>query len=259
MPDSKGGRILIVEDEPAIAKLEKARLEHAGFATVVAGTTRDARLIVEKGDIDLIVLDNHLPGNASGLDFYLQLKQAGYHLPVILVTGYSDEETAIKALRAGVRDYLTKSAAYLNYLAEAAERVLREVRMERQLIASKARMASILAAAADALIVVERDGCITLFSPAAEDLFRCSAGDALAQPVTKFIPQPLRGVVSGELVTIRQPEGRLFVSTTQRTLPGVRADGTTVTLEAHVAEADADGERYVALALRERTAGPTPT
>jgi PAS domain S-box-containing protein len=260
MPDSKGSRILIVEDEPAIAKLEKARLEHAGYTAVVASTTREARQIVEQGGVDLVVLDNHLPGNVIGLDFYLQLKQAGYHIPVILVTGFSDEETAIKALRAGVRDYLTKSAAYLNYLAEVVERVLREVRMEQQLVASKARLASILAAASDPLIIVERDERITLFSPAAEELFRCSAGDALGQPVSQFITQKLRGVVSGELVTVRHPEGRVFVSTSQRVLSGRRADGSPVTLAARIAEADADGERYLALALSDansRTGGPS--
>ena len=56
------------------------------------------------GGIDLLVLDYRLSGPEDGLTFYLRLKSDGIVLPVILVTGYSDDATIVRALRVGVRD-----------------------------------------------------------------------------------------------------------------------------------------------------------
>src|ERR1019366_3745891 len=58
--------------------------------------------------------------------------------PAILATGFSDEATLLQALRAGVRDFVPKTADYLNYLAPAVARVLKEVRTEHELAESRA-------------------------------------------------------------------------------------------------------------------------
>ena len=59
---------------------------------------------VAAGQVDLIILDQRLNSGTSGLEFFRQLKEAGYNVPAILVTGLNDENTLIEALRAGVRD-----------------------------------------------------------------------------------------------------------------------------------------------------------
>lgn len=97
----------------------------------------------------MILLDYRLPGGADGLDFYERLEAAGYDPPVILVTGFGNEATAIQALRVGVRDFVTKSAEYLEYLPEAVERVLRQVRTESQLAASEERFRLVVRATQD--------------------------------------------------------------------------------------------------------------
>ena len=72
----------------------------------------------------MLLLDFHLPGEVDGLRFHEHLRQLGHDVPVIIVTGRSEEGTAIRALRGGVRDFVTKSAAYIEYLPEAVSRVL---------------------------------------------------------------------------------------------------------------------------------------
>src|SRR5260370_40757345 len=101
--------ILIVEDDPGIAELEKLRLEDVGYRIVLAATAGEAIRKIRSESVDLIVLDYRLPGDVDGLRFFSQVRAAGFDLPVILVTGFSSEATVIRALRAGVRDFVTKS------------------------------------------------------------------------------------------------------------------------------------------------------
>ena len=122
--------ILVVEDDPGIAELERGRLEEAGYRVAVVATAQDALREVGRGGIDLVLLDYRLPGETNGLDFYARVKAAGFDLPVVLVTGFSNEATVIQALRAGVRDFVTKSLEYLDYLPEAVARVLRQIGTE---------------------------------------------------------------------------------------------------------------------------------
>lgn len=127
------GTILVVEDDLGIATLERRRLERVGYTAITVATAGEALARVAQGDIDLIVLDQSLPDGVTGLDFYTQLKAVGYDLPVIMVTGYSNEATVIQALRLGVQDFVTKSAEYLDYLPDAVRRVLAIVRLEQRL------------------------------------------------------------------------------------------------------------------------------
>jgi signal transduction histidine kinase len=124
--------VLIVEDDAGVARLQERRLERAGYATLHAAAPDAALELIRAGGVDLLVLDNHLAAAESGLQLYERLKAQGLDLPVILVTGYTDDATLIAALRAGVRDYIFKSVEYLDYLPEAVRRVLDQVRVQRE-------------------------------------------------------------------------------------------------------------------------------
>ncbi len=127
------GMILILEDDPGVAHLERLRLRRAGYQVNVAETAAEARRLLEEGGTDLMVLDHRLKGGASGLDFHRELREAGLEVPSILVTGFGDAGTLLQALRAGVRDFLPKTPDYLHYLVPTVARVLTQVQTERQL------------------------------------------------------------------------------------------------------------------------------
>jgi signal transduction histidine kinase len=133
MNEGRRGTVLILEDDLGVARLQQRGLERAGYAAFTAQTPEEALGRVRQGGVDLLLVDYRLPGSVNGLDFYERLKAAGHDLPVVLVTGFSDDATVIRALRAGVRDFVTKSPAYLDYLPEAAARVLKQVRAEAAL------------------------------------------------------------------------------------------------------------------------------
>ena len=77
-PDST---ILVVEDDPGIATLERRRLERAGYATVTAATAEAALARVAAGGIDLVVLDYSLPGGITGLGLLAESHLACHTFP----------------------------------------------------------------------------------------------------------------------------------------------------------------------------------
>ncbi len=102
-------KILVVEDESAIAELISINLRHAGFEVTIAATAEQAQAAVDGALPDLIILDWMLPGQ-SGLALAKRWRTdpRTRELPVIMLTARADEADKIAGLDAGADDYLTK-------------------------------------------------------------------------------------------------------------------------------------------------------
>jgi two-component system, OmpR family, phosphate regulon response regulator PhoB len=111
-------RVLIVEDEPAIAELLTLNLKHNGFAPVWAGDGVAAQRELEATLPDVILLDWMLPGQ-SGLSLARKWRAdpRTKDVPVILLTAKSDEPDKIAGLDAGADDYITKPFSIKEMLA----------------------------------------------------------------------------------------------------------------------------------------------
>ena len=129
--------VLLVEDDPGVARLEQLRLERAGYAVATAASAEEGLREVAGGRVDLIVLDQQLTPGTSGLEFFRAVKAAGYNVPAILVTGMQEENLLVEAMRAGVRDFVPKTQHFLNHLVPVVGRVLDQVRTEHELAASR--------------------------------------------------------------------------------------------------------------------------
>ncbi|NML31314.1 hybrid sensor histidine kinase/response regulator [Paraburkholderia antibiotica] len=123
--------VLVVDDDEGILRLARKSLERAGCRVAICAGIDAARERLASGGPDLLVLDYQLSGPETGLDFFRRLRAEGIRIPAILVTGFTDESRVIEALRAGVSDVVPKSGDYLDYLPEAVERVLSQVRLQR--------------------------------------------------------------------------------------------------------------------------------
>ncbi|MFC4810089.1 response regulator transcription factor [Paenibacillus sp. GCM10023250] len=99
-------KILIIEDEEAIADLLAYGLGREGFETRTAGNGADGWKELERFRPDLLVLDWMLP-DRSGLDLCKQVT-ARYNLPILMVTARSDITDKILGLEVGADDYITK-------------------------------------------------------------------------------------------------------------------------------------------------------
>ncbi len=102
-------RVLVVEDESAIAELISINLRHAGYDVTIASDADQAQIEVDGVLPDLIVLDWMLPGQ-SGLVLAKRWRSQARtrELPIIMLTARAEEGDMISGLDAGADDYLTK-------------------------------------------------------------------------------------------------------------------------------------------------------
>ena len=102
-------RVLVVEDESAIAELVALNLRHSGYEVTVAATADEAQAAVDRVLPDLVLLDWMLPGQ-SGLQLAKRWRAQPRtrELPVIMLTARQEEADKISGLDAGADDYLTK-------------------------------------------------------------------------------------------------------------------------------------------------------
>jgi two-component system catabolic regulation response regulator CreB len=98
-------RILVVEDEPAIAESVAYALGRDGFNVTIASTAQDAERAI--GGIDLVVLDLMLP-DSSGFDLIARFRKRGLSTPIIVLSSRDGEADRVAALESGADDYVTK-------------------------------------------------------------------------------------------------------------------------------------------------------
>ncbi|HEX4449605.1 MAG TPA: sigma-54 dependent transcriptional regulator [Kofleriaceae bacterium] len=115
--------VLVVDDEPVIRNALVDRLDEEGFDAVPAESLAQARAELASRKIDAILLDIRLR-DGDGLDLLDELRRAKQTVPVIVATAFGDSERAIRAMRLGAFEYVTKPFdldALLRAIARAVE------------------------------------------------------------------------------------------------------------------------------------------
>lgn len=109
VPSVLAAKVLVVEDEEALAELLRYNFEAAGYTVVHALTGEDAEMLVAEERPDLIVLDWMLPA-ASGIEICrrLRARQETRHLPIIMLTARGEESDRVRGLATGADDYVVK-------------------------------------------------------------------------------------------------------------------------------------------------------
>jgi DNA-binding response OmpR family regulator len=129
-------RVLIVEDDPAQARLVQLLVANAGLA--VAGIAATAEAAVQLApQADIILMDYRLEGGRTGLDALRDLRAAGRLASVIVMTAHGSERVAAEALHLGANDYIIKDESFTALLPEVLARVERMRDIERQLAAAQ--------------------------------------------------------------------------------------------------------------------------
>jgi DNA-binding response OmpR family regulator len=121
-------RILVVEDEPAMAESLTWGLEQDGYVVVVAATGETGLWLAKEAAPDVIILDVMLPG-LNGYQVCEQLRQQGIWTPILMLTAMDDDLDQAEGLDIGADDYLTKPFSYpvlLAHLRALTRRGLRE-------------------------------------------------------------------------------------------------------------------------------------
>lgn len=101
------GRVLLVDDDPAVLRSFGRTMRHAGFDVEVAADGREAVEQVDCDGFDVILSDISMPG-MDGIQLLREVREHDLHVPVVLVTGDPAVSTAVQALEYGAFHYLTK-------------------------------------------------------------------------------------------------------------------------------------------------------
>ena len=185
-------RILIVDDEPDIARVLTLHLEDFGYDTLWADSGEKALKILETESFSLALFDVRMPG-INGVELLETVKASYPDLPVIMMTAYGGERMAVDCMKIGAADYLPKPFALDSvmdriqrvitlYRAEAEQKRLRNMVMEQGY-----RMEAILNGIGDMLMVIDLQGRIISASRSLSDFLgrdqRVIVGELLSEVI----------------------------------------------------------------------------
>lgn len=109
-------RILLIEDDAAIARVLQRGLRAHGHQTVLAETGEDGVALATDETVELVILDISLPG-LNGHQVLERIRADRPRLPMMMLTAHGDVQSKVKALHGGADDYLTKPFAFEELLA----------------------------------------------------------------------------------------------------------------------------------------------
>ncbi len=188
-------RILLLEDSPDDAQLILHELRRAGFEPSGDRVETEADFVSHLDpELDLILAD-YLQIEFDAFRALQLVQERGLEVPVIVVTGALGDEAAVECLRRGAVDYLLKDR--LARLGSAVENALEQKqahddrrRAEAALRESEARKTAILEAAVDGIFMIDHQGCIIEFNPAAEQVLGFTKDEVIGRPMTELIKPP---------------------------------------------------------------------
>lgn len=133
--------ILLIEDNPADVYIVKEMLRSSSLnigKLVTLERINEATDFLQKQEVHLALLDLSLP-DSFGLESYFGLRQVNKKLPVIILTGNNDAETALNALKEGAQDYLVKGEFNENLLSRSIQYSVERKEIGNELLESNER------------------------------------------------------------------------------------------------------------------------
>ncbi len=199
-------RLLIVEDEGIVALNIQNRLQGLGYS-VVATVSSGEEAIQVAGETrpDLILMDIKLDGNVDGIEAAAEINRL-FHLPVVYLTAYTNDETLNRAKLTEPYGYILKPFEARD-LCTTIEVALYKYQMEQQLREREQWLATTLKSIGDAVITTDTEGLVTFMNPVAEALTRWSLEEVIGNDLTQVfqtINEKTRAVVQNPVLLALQ-------------------------------------------------------
>jgi len=131
--------VFVVDDDPAVRRVIKLLLESVGLRVELFGSAEEFRRSERPNTASCLVLDIRLPG-ISGLDFQRELAETRVQIPIIFITAHGDIAMAVRAMKSGAVEFLTKPFRHQDLL-DAIQQALGRDRARR---AHEAEIAALL-------------------------------------------------------------------------------------------------------------------
>jgi PAS domain S-box-containing protein len=187
----KRPRILLVDDDVALLEAlpETLRLRADGIDVDTCDSAPEAMRRIEETDYDVIVTDIKMPG-MDGLALLAEIRQRRPDTPTLLITGHGERDLAVAALRGGAHDLVQKPIDR-EYFVGSLERALQLRTLDRQVVSQRhalERHARVLDHVSNGVFLVDEDGIIQLWNPAAQAITGLPAGEVVGRSVDDVIP-----------------------------------------------------------------------
>ncbi len=182
-PDSK--TVLVVEDNPGDARLVSLYLReeiHTPFRILTADTLAGGLDLLDKGGIDVVLLDLSLP-DSSGLGTLAGLRAAQPWVPVVVLTGNDDEALALDSLRSGAQDYLVKGHGGGDAVRRAVRYAIERARIVGEMRRSEIRFRAVFDNAGVGVLLTDADGRFIEVNPAFAAMLGVSRQEVLGQTI----------------------------------------------------------------------------
>jgi PAS domain S-box-containing protein len=184
--DAPPGRVLLIEDSDADAGVLQALLQYYGMT--VKRTTRlsHALDVLAHESPECILLDLGLP-DSTGLGTLERLLDRTRAVPVVILTGTSDEAMAVEAVACGAQDYLPKGLTDGRTLVRAIRYACERHRAEQSLRASEERFRTLVEHSADGIALLDRRGKVVYASPAVKRILGWEVYEFEGNEVFEFV------------------------------------------------------------------------
>jgi PAS domain S-box-containing protein len=195
--ERKEGRILIVDDDADFALSLLDVLESRGYQVAIAHDVPNGKEQAEHLDAQVALVDIRLKRN-SGIDLIAQLKEINPDILCVMMTAYAAVDNAIAAIHEGAYDYLQKPLD-MRYLLATLDRCFEKLQLEDEKAKAEAeivRLQHLLQSTTNsmpsALIVLDIEGRVLLWNPAAEVLIGQAAPQVQGQSLWQACPELCR-------------------------------------------------------------------
>jgi PAS domain S-box-containing protein len=183
-------RILLVDDDTALldALPEALRLRMNGIQIDTSETAVDALERIKQTDYDAIVSDVKMPG-MDGLALLHEIRELRPSTPTLMITGHGERDLAVQALRGGAYDFVQKPIDR-DYFVASLERAIELRRLERRVDEQRLaleRHARVLEHVDDGIFLVDDEGLIQHWNPAAHAVTGIAADEALGRSVEEVL------------------------------------------------------------------------
>ena len=135
-------QILLVDDDPYTRRLFEGLLCSDDIALQTEADVANARRAFRETDFNLVILDQRLP-DGNGLDLFAEMRAVRSQQIAILITGFADVHDAMRAVRDGLFDYLTKPFKNLEELRAVIDRALEMDRAYREIVSLRETLGSL--------------------------------------------------------------------------------------------------------------------
>ena len=221
-----GHRVLIVEDDPLIARLEEIRLTGMGHVIVGKCTSGEEALeLAGEHRPDVVIMDINLAGELTGIEAGREIAQK-LTIPLVYLTSHTDKETFEHARSSGECEYLLKPFTDLS-LAIAIEMVVYKHREAEKIRKEQAHFLALFRDMGDAILSTNKNGFLLWANPA--------AGNLLGLP--KTVPESTH--ISEYLVLIDGLTGKMLEDPVERVI----RQGESLGLPPHAVLVSGTGSR----------------